>query len=111
MNDDLRRLISLQELDLLIKEREKEEEAGFHLQGAEEFKKARETIISFLPPHLYRKYQRLKERYGNAVVPVVGGICQGCFILLPTSLVSQKNKNERIHTCPNCGRILYWADE
>ncbi|RKZ20865.1 hypothetical protein DRQ23_08295, partial [bacterium] len=47
----------------------------------------------------------------NAVVPVVGGICQGCFILLPTSLVSQKNKNERIHTCPNCGRILYWADE
>jgi len=111
MNSQLVYLISLQEIDMLIKDKKREEKAGYKMEDIEEFNKARESILSHIEPHLLRKYQRLKERYGNAVVPVVAGICQGCFMLLPTSLVSQKGKNERIHTCPNCGRILFWADE
>ncbi|RKZ22548.1 hypothetical protein DRQ20_06055 [bacterium] len=111
MNKQLLFLISLQELDILIKEKEKEEEMGFPIKPCEELKKAREKIIEKIDAHLMRRYERLSERYGNPVVPVVDGICQGCYMLLPTSLISQKAKNERIHTCPNCGRFLYWVDD
>ena len=111
MHPHLLLIISLQELDTMIEEREKEEELGFKIKPSEELEKAREKIVKQIPPILYRKYERLREKYKNAVVPVVDGVCQGCYITLPISLVTQKNKNKEIHTCSNCGRILYWTDD
>uniref|UniRef100_A0A7C4Y5Z0 C4-type zinc ribbon domain-containing protein n=1 Tax=candidate division WOR-3 bacterium TaxID=2052148 RepID=A0A7C4Y5Z0_UNCW3 len=110
MNKSLEYLISLQEIDLIIKEKDLEEKSGFKISDFEALKEARKKIIIKLEPALYGKYERLKERYGNSVVSVVDGVCLGCFSRLPTSLVSKKNKNEEIHNCPNCGRFLYWVE-
>ncbi len=111
MHPHLLLIISLQELDTMIEEKEQEEHLGFQIKSSKELDKARKKIVEKIPPILYRKYERLRKKYKNAVVPVVSGVCQGCYIALPISTVSQKNKNKDIHTCPNCGRILYWTDD
>lgn len=110
MNKQLLLLISLQELDILKKDKKNEEEVGFELEDLKEIEEARVKIVSELPDHLYRKYTRLTKRYGNAVVPVVNKICQGCYLVFPTQMISPEQKNETVTTCPSCGRILYWAD-
>lgn len=110
MDKQLLLLISLQELDILRKEKSGEEEAGFEMDNIKKMEEARAKIISKLKDHLYRKYTRLTKRYGNAVVPVVNNICQGCYLVLPTQMIAPEQENQSVATCPNCGRILYWAD-
>ena len=51
----------------------------------------------------------MKKRYGRAVVPVEGQVCLGCFMGLPTKNVGVSgSRDDRVETCENCGRILYW---
>ncbi len=92
------------------KEKKKEEEVGFEFDDLKQLEEARARIVSELKDHINRKYTRLTNRYGNAVVPIVNNICQGCYLVLPTQMISVEEKNETVVTCPNCGRILYWAD-
>lgn len=110
MDKQLLLLISLQELDILRKEKSKEEEVGFEIDDIKQMDEARKKIVEKLKDHIHRKYSRLTKRYGNAVVPVVNNICQGCYLVLPTQMISPEQKNESVVTCPNCGRILYWAE-
>ncbi len=110
MDKQLLLLISLQELDILRKDRIKEEEVGFEIDNIKKMEEARASIVSQLKDHIYRKYSRLTKRYGSAVVPVVNNICQGCYLLLPTQMISADQENKSVITCPNCGRILYWID-
>lgn len=110
MNKYLEYLLQLQQIDIQIKEKEVEEKIGFKFDNIEKLKDAREKIIEKLGPQLYNKYERIKNAYGNSVVPVVNGICLGCFSVLPTALVSQKDNNEKIINCPNCGRFLTWLE-
>ena len=110
MDKQLLLLISLQELDILRKDRIKEEEVGFEIDNIKKMEEARSSIVSQLKDHIYRKYTRLTKRYGSAVVPVVNNICQGCYLLLPTQMISPDQQNKSVITCPNCGRILYWID-
>lgn len=107
----------LHDLDLLLKElrnketRKAEEERGFKLVNhSQELMQAREKLLNKLDPALLSRYERLMEKYGRAVVPVVHGVCYGCFILLPTAEAYQKDKNEKVSNCSNCGRFLYWID-
>jgi predicted nucleic acid-binding Zn-ribbon protein len=59
-----------------------------------------------LDPELLQRYERLNQRHGRAIVPVINGVCYGCFMRLPTSTATESSK--RVLTCENCGRILYW---
>ncbi|MEO0292700.1 MAG: C4-type zinc ribbon domain-containing protein [candidate division WOR-3 bacterium] len=110
MDKQLLLLISLQELDILRKEKKGEEEVGFEIDNMKKMEEARASIVSQIKDHLYRKYSRLTKRYGSAVVPVVNNICQGCYLLFPTQMIAPEQKNKSVITCPNCGRILYWID-
>jgi uncharacterized protein len=44
---------------------------------------------------------------GRAVVPVINGICYGCFSALPTAVMNELERNDRVNACENCGRFLY----
>lgn len=59
-----------------------------------------------LPENLRRRYHQLEER-GRAVVPVISGICYGCFMSIPTAVVHEIQRNDAIRLCDHCGRILY----
>jgi predicted nucleic acid-binding Zn-ribbon protein len=65
----------------------------------------RNELLRKLPQELAQLYEILKKRYRQAIAPVEGDYCLGCFQRLPTQLLT---RSKDIITCPNCGRILYW---
>lgn len=59
-----------------------------------------------------RKYDMLRtRRNGKAVVGVVNGICQGCFMSIPPQHFNDILKGDRILNCPTCQRILFHKQE
>ncbi|MEW6221353.1 MAG: C4-type zinc ribbon domain-containing protein [Thermodesulfobacteriota bacterium] len=60
---------------------------------------------------LLSKYEMLRHRRnGMATVPVVRGVCQGCFMNLPPQLFNQLMRATALIACPNCQRIIYYQD-
>ena len=47
-------------------------------------------------------------RNGLAVVNVVQGVCQGCFMSIPPQKFNLLLKGDQIFDCPTCQRILYY---
>jgi predicted nucleic acid-binding Zn-ribbon protein len=59
-----------------------------------------------------RKYDMLRtRRNGKAVVGVVNGICQGCFMSIPPQHFNDILKGDRVLNCPTCQRILFHQPE
>jgi predicted nucleic acid-binding Zn-ribbon protein len=109
MNEKLRMLVALQDLDMMIRESKQEEESlGFKIQHLEKLHTAREHLAAQIDDEWLRLYERVAKRHGRAVVPVEGGVCLGCFMGLPTSAQIKPKPGENIRVCENCGRILYW---
>ena len=59
-----------------------------------------------LPPVVRRRYEQIQGR-GRAVVPVINGVCYGCFVSIATAVASEIRGNDAIRLCDHCGRILY----
>ena len=113
MHEQLHLLVSLQDLDTLIKEsldkdrRAEMESLGFSLENLGPLRDAREKLIKRIDPRYLRIYERLHAKHGRAVVPVEGKTCLGCFQSVPPSFFSQITRNQPVKVCENCGRILY----
>ena len=61
-----------------------------------------------VPSEIFAKYQRLISRRGQtAMVAVVNGSCQGCFMTMRPETMAQLKKASDLVTCHSCGRILY----
>jgi uncharacterized protein len=68
----------------------------------------RQNIASQVAGDLMSRYELIfSRRGGTAVVEVAAGICQGCYMNLPPQLWNEINRNEKLHLCPSCQRILY----
>ncbi len=68
----------------------------------------RKTIAAQVTGDLISRYELIfSRRGGTAVVEVAGGICQGCYMNLPPQLWNEIIRNEKLHLCPSCQRILY----
>lgn len=68
----------------------------------------RDGMIKAFSPNLLRKYDMLRERRnGRAVVPVVNGVCQGCFMNIPPQQFNDLLRGDKMLNCPTCQRILY----
>lgn len=110
---DAQVLVALQDLDQMIREaedptnREKLEKMGFPVTGVQELRNARAKLEEKLPRAMLTRYERLSDRMGRAVVPVVEGVCTGCFTNVPAVFTSAVNRDKVIQ-CETCGRILFW---
>ena len=59
---------------------------------------------------LLRKYDTLRQhRNGLAVINVVEGVCQGCFMALPPQRYNMLLKGDEIFDCPTCQRLNYYV--
>ena len=57
------------------------------------------------------RYQRLRKQKGeSSVVGVDRSVCGGCHMKLPAQVVLSCQQQQEIVCCPNCGRILYYAN-
>jgi predicted nucleic acid-binding Zn-ribbon protein len=73
---------------------------------------ARVELMQSVDAELRRKYEMIFSRRGGvAVVEMRGGICQGCRMRVPPQLSNQIRRNEQVHVCPSCQRMLYWRAE
>jgi uncharacterized protein len=63
-----------------------------------------------LPANVRGRVDRFSQAIGGrAVVPVINGICYGCFSALPTASINHLQGNNRVSHCEQCGRFLYVA--
>lgn len=112
MHKQLEFLITLHDLDLLLKGIDHEKEAGFEVtKHKEELLQARQKVMKELNANFLSRYEKLANRFSFAVTPVIEGICYGCFVKLPSAFVVRTNKNEEVSICPNCGRFIYWFED
>lgn len=71
----------------------------------------REKREKEIPSALLNKYRRLLEkRHGIAIVKVQNGVCQACYMNLRPQLHIELQKQDTLILCPNCSRILFWAN-
>jgi predicted nucleic acid-binding Zn-ribbon protein len=55
-----------------------------------------------------RKYDLLRERRnGLAIVNVLDGVCQGCFMNLPPQQYNMLLRGDQLLECPSCQRLIY----
>ena len=59
---------------------------------------------------ILRKYDILRQRRnGLAVINVVDGVCQGCFMSVPPQRYNMLLKGDQIFDCPTCQRLNYYV--
>ncbi len=93
-------------------ERQVEEEA-FNLRVDEALTGLDEKIdqvMEELDPGVRRRYDRLAGGIDRAVVPVINGVCYGCFVSVATSVASDPAERAKLRNCDHCGRFLYFLD-
>jgi predicted nucleic acid-binding Zn-ribbon protein len=115
MSSQLLLLIALQDIDEMIREAKDPERSsalenlGFKVKNFDALVNSRQKLAAQLDRRILSLYERVASRFGRAVVPVEGRVCLGCFMGLPTKKIGVAGAEvDRIETCENCGRILYW---
>ena len=72
----------------------------------------RDTFTHAIDQDLLRKYLYLKDhKEGQAISPVVGGVCQICHMNIPPQTFNELIRGDSLMTCTNCNRIIYWAED
>ncbi len=72
----------------------------------------RQGIIQDIPRRTMSVYERVRKgKGGSAVVAVKKRSCSACHKALTPKLVQEIRRADRIYTCENCGRMLFWDDD
>lgn len=114
MNDQLMLLLEIQDLHLqktaLLEEPgfDRMEEKHFNIDPAVAAAALDEKIQELktgLEPAIKKRCERGFPTLGRMVVPVISGVCYGCFTSIPTSKTSDGRRE--IEICESCGRFTY----
>jgi len=74
-------------------------------------KDQRKNMTVRIEKNILKAYERIRKvKNGMAIVAIRKRACGGCFKTLPPQKIQEIRRTDRIHTCENCGRILYWDD-
>lgn len=117
MDAQLTLLLEIQDLTAKVGELEAKEglgtleanQFGMDVEGATEALRAKlEELEGALPEPLRRRYERISGHINRVVVPVISGICYGCFVSVPAEQAGADDANAVLRTCEHCGRFLYF---
>jgi predicted nucleic acid-binding Zn-ribbon protein len=71
----------------------------------------RKNVSVRIDKTILKAYERIRQvKNGLAIVAIRKRACGGCFKKLPPQKIQEIRRTDRIITCENCGRILYWND-
>jgi predicted nucleic acid-binding Zn-ribbon protein len=76
-------------------------------EALERLAEAIEHIESGLEPKVRARYDRIRPNRDRVVVPVLHGVCYGCFVSIPTATAGDQEVHQLIQTCENCGSFIY----
>lgn len=117
MNSQLMTLMELQDLRAQHRalsggESEVMEEEQFHVDLGEA-RSLLETTIGELEKRLSepvrKRYDLLAPNRDRIVVPVINGVCYGCFVSIPTATAGEQDAHQNLRSCQNCGCFIYLA--
>jgi predicted nucleic acid-binding Zn-ribbon protein len=77
----------------------REEAAGLEQQRA--------GAVDGIDAEWLTRYERILERRDRAIVALEGGVCGGCHMKLPPSVLQNVKRSEGMVACEHCGRLLY----
>lgn len=69
----------------------------------------RDAAIKALPPQLYRRYETIRSKRGNALAQTTSGTCKACNMALPPQLFHRLRREPTLEQCPSCNRLIYFA--
>ncbi len=69
------------------------------------------NIAKGLDAAFLAKFEKVRQHYSDAVVPVVNGKCSGCNMSLATVALKKLSSEDALIECENCGRILYGEEQ
>jgi hypothetical protein len=70
----------------------------------------RDTLASAVEEGALARYERLFRSKGHhVVVGVHKGMCGGCHMKVPAQILVECKAQDKVVTCTNCGRILYYT--
>ena len=71
----------------------------------------RGKITNLIPRPTLSMYERVRKAKGRtAVVVVKKRACGSCYKALTPRQVQEIKKGDKIHTCENCGSLLFWEE-
>lgn len=89
-----------------------DKEGKSHRKLFEKYKHQKETIGKNLKSEFLDLFNEIAESNGGlAVAPVKDEVCMGCFMNIPPQLYIEVLRGKSLVMCPQCNRILYYADE
>lgn len=125
-------LVRLLEQDEYLQKKDEEqsallvaEEAGLSAQTArreaeavklaakrQKMAKDRESKAKKVKADLLRKYELIRaKRNGLAMAGVNRGVCYGCYMNVPPQLYNELLREDKMHICPTCNRMLYHSPD
>lgn len=118
MHPQLEILLELQDLKAQQREMEVEEEESsleierkvFRVRPEDaiaDLQAKIEEMEAALEPEVANRYRLIASKRSRAVVPVLNGMCYGCFMAMPTAM---SRTNDQIRWCENCGCFVYFVD-
>ncbi len=65
-----------------------------------------------LDEELLFKFERIiRSKAGLGIVPLIDGVCTGCFVILPPQFVNDVRSSNNIMFCPDCSRMLFFQEK
>ena len=108
MNKQINQLLQIQDMMFVLHEnnilhKDKNTEESVTAKLKLNIKKMEET----LPSDISREVDRIADKYGIFVIPMMNDTCMGCFMKLPVGVASNVKNTTRCISCPSCHRFLY----
>lgn len=106
MKKIINQMIQLQDL---VEARAQQETLASHGRLAQ-LDESIQAMLAALPTPIAAQFQRIQRKSHQGIVPVVTGVCGGCGMGLPVSLVHSVHASKELYTCPACSRYLYFPE-
>lgn len=82
-------------------------EAAFLEEKIEDLSARRSSLAGQVSPALLARYSELFTRFnGEGLALLRGGLCEGCRVFQPSSIIDRLNTPGALVYCENCGRLL-----
>lgn len=87
-----------------------QEAEHFHIDPAEarsQLESKIEELKGQLTDSVRARYERIIPQRDRVVVPVIGGVCYGCFVSIPTATAGNRDVHGDLRSCQSCGCFIY----
>ncbi len=111
-NEEQSALLAGEEKQLATETTNREEAAVKLSAKRQKLAKDRDGKAKKVRADLLRKYEQIRaKRDGIAMVGVNRGVCFGCYMNVPPQLYNELLREDKLHICPTCNRLLFYSPD